>query len=201
MLIYALCRQYARVAFTHFLSSNPPVCQFWQCINGVILRTPFMPIRHRLSRCIMPRKKLIRRLIMRRALSRLVHLLISQNLQICLCFFLHPANKPDFLTDCAKASTMSWEEPSFYGFYEETNYEFLCWEIMIRGFYHLFWKINFFLWNKKYEKGEDPPLPLTLEELFLVAVPLSRQRAEVTDFPAVFCIFVICYVCHETADK
>ena len=70
--------------------------------------------------------------------------LISQNLQSCLRFFLHPANKPDFLTaNCAKASTMFLEKPSFFEFYEETNYAFLCWK-KISGFYHLFWKIYFF---------------------------------------------------------
>ena len=40
MLIYVLCRQLSRVAITHFLTSNPPMCQnwgaggssqFWQC--------------------------------------------------------------------------------------------------------------------------------------------------------------------------
>ena len=29
MLIYALCRQLSWVIFTHFLLSNPPVCQNW----------------------------------------------------------------------------------------------------------------------------------------------------------------------------
>ena len=43
----------------------------------------------------------------------------------------------------------------------------------------MFWKKKSFIWKKKYEKGEDPPLPWTLEEFFLVAVPLSGYRAEV----------------------
>ena len=51
MSIYALCRQLSPVEFTHFLSSNPPVCQNWGAGRGgqanfgnaKILRAPVTP--------------------------------------------------------------------------------------------------------------------------------------------------------------
>ena len=55
MLIYALFRQLSRVAFTHFLSSNPPVCKKGggdqaNFGNAMILRAPVIAIHPLLER-------------------------------------------------------------------------------------------------------------------------------------------------------
>ena len=41
MVIYVLCRQLSRVAFMHFLSSNPPACQNWGGLKPILVMPGF----------------------------------------------------------------------------------------------------------------------------------------------------------------